>query len=57
LIEVLGQETPPLDTGFDKAARQRYRKEPSKADVDDLLDVVRVAKPAMEGPVRACLKE
>jgi hypothetical protein len=57
LIEVLGQETPPLDTGFDKAARRRYRKEPSKADVDDLLDVVRVAKPAMEGPVRACLKE
>jgi GTPase SAR1 family protein len=57
LMEVLGQETPPLDTGFDKAARRRYRKEPSKADVDDLLDVVRVAKPALEGPVRACLKE
>ena len=56
LVELLGAESPPLDTSFDEAARHRYQKPPNGICHDDLLDMVKVAKPELEDPLRMTLK-
>ena len=57
LIELLGAESPPLDTSFDEAARRRYHKPPNRISHDDLLDMVKVSKPELEAPLRMILMD
>lgn len=56
LRELLGAESPPLDTSFDEAARSRYQKAPQAVDHGDLLDMVKVAKPALAQPLKEMLR-
>ena len=55
LVELLGADSPPIDTSFDEAARRRYQKPPNTISHDDLLDMVKVAKPEVEAPLRMIL--
>ncbi|KAK3329985.1 hypothetical protein B0H66DRAFT_42662 [Apodospora peruviana] len=43
LVEILSQKSPPMDTGFNVAARKRYAKLPTQIRVEDLYDFVRAA--------------
>lgn len=54
--ELLGTESPPLDTSFDEAARRRYQKAPQAVGHGDLLDMVTIAKPALVKPLKEMLR-
>ncbi|KAF5021792.1 hypothetical protein F66182_6167 [Fusarium sp. NRRL 66182] len=43
LAEILSQKSPPIDTGFNAAARRRYGKLPSQIGTEDLYEFVRAA--------------
>ena len=55
LIELLGAESPSLDTSFDEAARCRYQKPLNRKWHDDLLDMAKVVKPELEDPLKTIL--
>jgi len=55
LVELLRQESPSLDRGFDEAARSRYKKNVSTVGEDDLFKMVRVLKPDLERPLKVQL--